>query len=61
MSIVTILETEIARLQNSIAHLKRTQDELKDYAEDPDICQAVEENDTTMHVLRLFIGIRLGS
>ena len=53
----TILEIEISRLQNSITHLKRTQDELKDYMEDPDIRQAAEENVTTMHVLRLLVGV----
>jgi len=52
---------EISRLQNSIAHLKRTQDELKDYTEDPDVRQAVKENETTMHVLRLLVGIHQGS
>ncbi|KIM68785.1 hypothetical protein SCLCIDRAFT_61865, partial [Scleroderma citrinum Foug A] len=39
-----VASDEISRLQNSIAHLKRTQDELKDYMEDPDIRQAAEEN-----------------
>lgn len=43
-----VASDEIARLQNSIAHLKRTQDELKDYTEDPDVRQAVEENETTI-------------
>jgi len=42
--------SEIARLQNSISHLKRTQEELKEYADDPDVSQAIKENDETMLV-----------
>lgn len=45
---------EIARLENSISHLRRTQDELAEYASDPDVSQAVEENNITMHVPFLF-------
>ncbi|KAG1762686.1 hypothetical protein EDD22DRAFT_545007 [Suillus occidentalis] len=41
---------EIGRLQNSISHLKRTQEELQEYAEDPDIAQAIKENNETMSV-----------
>ncbi|KAG1762689.1 hypothetical protein EDD22DRAFT_890261, partial [Suillus occidentalis] len=39
---------EIGRLQNSISHLKRTQEELQEYAEDPDIAQAIKENNETI-------------
>ncbi|KAF8845867.1 hypothetical protein BDN67DRAFT_886788, partial [Paxillus ammoniavirescens] len=49
---------EIARLRNSLLHLKRTQEELQEYSrelaaseEDPDVCQAMKENEITMHVL----------
>ena len=41
---------EITRLQNSISHLKRTQEELKEYADDEDIAQAIKENNETMSV-----------
>ncbi|KAL4076057.1 hypothetical protein J3A83DRAFT_4370263 [Scleroderma citrinum] len=50
-----VASDEIARLQNSILHLKHTQDELQDYMEDPDVRQAVEENDATMHDERIFM------
>ena len=44
--------TEIARLQNSVTHLRRTQDELQDaLAEapgDPDLEQAFGENEVVM-------------
>lgn len=43
-----VASDEIGRLQNSIVHLKRTQNELKDYLEDPDVRQAVEENKVTL-------------
>ncbi|OAX35669.1 hypothetical protein K503DRAFT_771981 [Rhizopogon vinicolor AM-OR11-026] len=39
---------EITRLQNSISHLKRTQEELKEYADDPDVAQAIKENSETL-------------
>ncbi|KAG2125370.1 hypothetical protein DEU56DRAFT_916534 [Suillus clintonianus] len=39
---------EIGRLQNSISHLKRTQEELQEYAEEPDIAQAIKENNQTL-------------
>ncbi|KAI0750725.1 hypothetical protein C8Q80DRAFT_1153627 [Daedaleopsis nitida] len=49
---VPIITEEIARLQNSIAHLRRTQDELKDALatspDDPDLTQAFEENDVVI-------------
>ncbi|KAG1792919.1 uncharacterized protein HD556DRAFT_1376648 [Suillus plorans] len=41
---------EIGRLQNSISHLKRTQEELQEYADDPDIAQAIKENNQTLSV-----------
>ncbi|KAG2070797.1 hypothetical protein BDR04DRAFT_1017929 [Suillus decipiens] len=39
---------EIGRLQNSISHLRRTQEELQEYAEDPDVAQAIKENNQTL-------------
>ncbi|KAG2362569.1 hypothetical protein BDR07DRAFT_1333003 [Suillus spraguei] len=39
---------EISRLQNSISHLRRTQEELQEYPEDPDIAQAIKENNETL-------------
>jgi hypothetical protein len=42
--------SEIARLQNSISHLKRTQEELQEYADDPDVAQAIKENSETLSV-----------
>ncbi|KAG1775849.1 hypothetical protein EV702DRAFT_1113371 [Suillus placidus] len=39
---------EISRLQNSISHLKRTQEELQEYAQDPDIAQVIKENNQTL-------------
>ena len=45
-------DLEISRLQNSIAHLQRTQDELKDALsttpDDPDLTEAFEENEVVM-------------
>ncbi|VDC07321.1 unnamed protein product [Peniophora sp. CBMAI 1063] len=47
-----VIADEIARLQNSLKHLKQTQDELHSFArEDPgddDIKEAVSENETTI-------------
>lgn len=43
-----VASDEIGRLQNSIVHLQRTQNELKDYTEDSDVRQAIEENKVTM-------------
>ncbi len=44
--------TEITRLQNSVAHLQRTQDELQDALStspgDTDLTQAFEENEVVM-------------
>lgn len=49
---VPVIFEEIARLQNSLQHLKRTQDELQafvdDSEKDPDIVQALEENRTVI-------------
>jgi hypothetical protein len=45
--------TEITRLQNSLKHLKSTQAELREALEsppDPDISQALEENNVVMSV-----------
>ncbi|KAF9247290.1 hypothetical protein BU15DRAFT_24737, partial [Melanogaster broomeanus] len=57
-----VARDEIARLQNSLSHLKRTQDELQEYLrelspeeEDPEVCQAIKENEITMHDERIFI------
>ena len=42
--------TEIARLQNSLKHLKETQDELRPYTDDPELAQALRENEAVMSV-----------
>ena len=47
---------EIARLQNSLSHLKRTQDGLEEAiseSRDPEFVQALEENAGVMCVIRL--------
>lgn len=49
--------SEIARLQNSISHLKRTQEELKEYADDPDVAQAIKENSETLSVQRNLLAL----
>ncbi|KAG1726192.1 uncharacterized protein EDB91DRAFT_1030337, partial [Suillus paluster] len=36
--------SKIARIQNSISYLKRTQEELQEYAEDPDVVQVLKED-----------------
>ena len=41
---------EIARLQNSLKHLKQTQDELRSYTDDPELAQALQENEAVMSV-----------
>ncbi|KAG2359209.1 hypothetical protein BDR07DRAFT_1292822 [Suillus spraguei] len=41
---------EMSRLQNSISRIKRTQEELQEYAEDTDIAQATKENNQTLSV-----------
>jgi len=43
----TITE-EIARLQNSLQHLKRTQDELRAHPDDPELAQAFRENEAVI-------------
>ncbi|KAI6130450.1 hypothetical protein EDD16DRAFT_1823126 [Pisolithus croceorrhizus] len=50
-----VASDEIGRLQNSIAHLQRTQNELRDYTEDSDVRQAIEENKVTMRDERIFM------
>lgn len=54
------IPTEIARLKNSLLHLKRSQNELQEYLRevaseegDPQVSQALKENETTMHVFRV--------
>ncbi|KAH9938194.1 uncharacterized protein B0H18DRAFT_1112373 [Fomitopsis serialis] len=45
---VSVITEEIARLQHSLQHLRRTQTELKvvsDEAPDPEFTKAIEEND----------------
>ncbi|EIW82125.1 hypothetical protein CONPUDRAFT_39601, partial [Coniophora puteana RWD-64-598 SS2] len=51
----SIISEEIARLQNSLTHLRHTQDDLKghmnnssDGAEDKDVSDALRENELTM-------------
>lgn len=52
---LTVL-TEIARLRNSLLHLRRSQNELQEYLReltsegDLEVSQAVKENEITMHV-----------
>jgi len=41
---------EIARLQNSLKHLKETQDELRPYTDDPELARALRENEAVMSV-----------
>ncbi|KAH7887675.1 hypothetical protein F5I97DRAFT_869032 [Phlebopus sp. FC_14] len=50
-----VASDEIVRLQNSLSHLKRSQHELKEYLqglaspqEDPEVGQAIKENETTI-------------
>ncbi|KAL7282378.1 hypothetical protein ACG7TL_003849 [Trametes sanguinea] len=49
---VPIITEEITRLQNSVAHLQRTQQELQEALlatpEDPDFAQAYEENEAVV-------------
>lgn len=54
--LLTVL-TEIARLRNSLLHLRRSQNELEEYLRelapeegDLEVSQAVKENEITMHV-----------
>jgi hypothetical protein len=51
---------EIARLQNSLQHLRATQDMLRETLktdDDPELASALEENDVVMFVLLLIIGM----
>ncbi|PIL37109.1 hypothetical protein GSI_00801 [Ganoderma sinense ZZ0214-1] len=49
---VPIITEEISRLQNSLAHLQKTQDELKEALStapgDADLTEAFEENEIVM-------------
>lgn len=51
--LLTVL-AEITRLRNSLLHLRRSQNELREYLReeegDREIGQAVKENEITMHV-----------
>ena len=62
--LLTVL-TEIARLRNSLLHLRRSQNELQEYLRelaskegDLEVSQAVRENEITMHVS---LGLTLSS
>ena len=44
------ISIEIARLQNSLKHLKQTQDELRPYNDDAELVQALQENEAVMSV-----------
>ncbi|KAN0131467.1 hypothetical protein V8E53_010844 [Lactarius tabidus] len=44
----TTIADEIARLQNSLKHLKRTQDELRAYSDGPELAQILRENDAVI-------------
>ncbi|KAL1946850.1 hypothetical protein VTO73DRAFT_14954 [Trametes versicolor] len=52
LDVPIISEVEITRLQNSVAHLQRTQDELQDALStspgDTDLTEAFEENEVVM-------------
>lgn len=53
---------EIARLENSLKHLKQTQDELRSYTDDPELTQALRENEAVMSVctpLSIYLSIVL--
>ncbi|KAI9023100.1 hypothetical protein CLU79DRAFT_835071 [Phycomyces nitens] len=64
------LMTEIPEVQNSIAHLQKSNDEMREYdpdQSDPDLVQAIDENielikryeeriDLTLRVIREIIG-----
>ncbi|KAF8484924.1 hypothetical protein DFH94DRAFT_717006 [Russula ochroleuca] len=43
----TITE-EISRLQNSLQHLRRTQDELRSHSDDPELSLALQENEAVI-------------
>ncbi|KAI9466857.1 hypothetical protein BJY52DRAFT_1234817 [Lactarius psammicola] len=45
--VATITE-EITRLQNSLRHLKRTQDELRAYSDGPELAEVLRENEAVI-------------
>ncbi|KAH9077340.1 hypothetical protein EDB83DRAFT_2349561 [Lactarius deliciosus] len=45
--VATITE-EITRLQNSLRHLNRTQDELRAYSDGPELAQVLRENEAVI-------------
>ncbi|KAH9966106.1 hypothetical protein BC827DRAFT_1125307 [Russula dissimulans] len=55
----TITE-EISRLQNSLQHLKRTQNELSAHSGDPELAQALRENEAVMSVCPRYSEERIG-
>ncbi|KZT12494.1 uncharacterized protein LAESUDRAFT_718755 [Laetiporus sulphureus 93-53] len=71
---VAVITEEIARLQNSLAHLRRTQEELRaasDASPDPELIKIMEENEVVIgsqqeriRMLKMALtekGIRMGS
>jgi hypothetical protein len=48
---------EIARLENSLQHLRRTQDELRSYSDDPELSQYLRENEAVMFVCPLSLPL----
>ncbi|KAG1726172.1 uncharacterized protein EDB91DRAFT_1086851 [Suillus paluster] len=48
----------IARIKNSISYLKRMQEELQEYAEDPDVVQVLKEDNEMLSVQRSAFGAR---
>jgi len=44
----TTVTDEITRLQNSLKHLKRTQDELRAYSDGPELAEVLRENDAVI-------------
>jgi len=48
---------EISRLQNSLQHLKRTQNELSAHSDDPELAQALRENEAVMSVCPALLSI----
>jgi hypothetical protein len=48
---------EISRLQNSLQHLKRTQNELSPHSGDPELAQALRENEAVMSVCPTFPSV----
>jgi hypothetical protein len=52
----TVPLLEIARLENSLQHLRRTQDELRSYSDDPELSQYLRENEAVMFVCPLSLS-----